>query len=73
MLREYDDGSKQTIAWGGPACQKVDVSVQFVLFASIGVALVTIVAGGVGMLYSMGTVELPKVLSAGVGGPKPGK
>ena len=70
MVREYDDGSKKTVQWGGGACEKKDVSVPFILFASIGVGAATLVAGAIGMLYSMGSAELPKVLSAGVGGGK---
>ena len=73
VLRQYENGGKKTIQWGGGACEKKDVSVPFILFASIGVAGVTLVAGAIGMLYGMGSVELPKVLSAGVGGARPPK
>ena len=56
--------------WGGKACQKKDVSVPFFLFASFGVVMTALIAGGIGLLYGMGTQELPSVLSAGVGGPR---
>ncbi|KAI9873159.1 MAG: hypothetical protein M1823_007992, partial [Watsoniomyces obsoletus] len=70
---QYDDGSKKTIAWGGGACEKKDVSVPFMLFAGFGIAMTALVFGALGMLYSMGSAELPKVLSAGVGGTRPTK
>lgn len=64
------DGSFKTVQWGGAACQKKDVSVPFFLFASFGVAMAALVAGSIGMLYSMGAQELPSVIGAGVAGPK---
>jgi hypothetical protein len=70
----YDEGKgmegklKKTY-WGGPACQKKDISVQFWLFVMVGVALAFLVSSGIGMLYSMGSEELPSVIGAGVSGP----
>ncbi|KAI8940314.1 hypothetical protein NX059_004010 [Plenodomus lindquistii] len=64
------DGNQQVTYWGGPACQKRDVSVQFWLFALSGVVLSFLVAAGIGMLYSMGSEELPSVIGAGVSGPQ---
>jgi hypothetical protein len=55
--------------WGGPACQKKDISVQFWLFVMVGVTLAFLVSSGIGMLYSMGSEELPSVIGAGVSGP----
>jgi hypothetical protein len=43
------------------------------LFAGFGVIFTMLVAGIIGMMYSMGSADLPKVLSAGVGGAKPSK
>jgi hypothetical protein len=68
------DGSKEgegrkTIAWGGGACEKKDVSVPFVLFAGFAIVMAALVAGVIGMLMSMGSEKLPSVLSAGVAGP----
>jgi hypothetical protein len=60
----------KTTYWGGPACQKKDVSVPFFLFAGTGVFLAFLIAGGIGMLYSMGSEELPSVIGAGVSGPR---
>lgn len=68
-MRVNDDGSKKTVQWGGGACEKKDISVPFVLFASFGTVMLALVAGAVGMLYSMGSQELPSVLGAGVVGP----
>ncbi|CBX95489.1 predicted protein [Plenodomus lingam JN3] len=62
-------GEQQVTYWGGPACQKRDISVQFWLFALSGVVLAFLVAAGIGMLYSMGSEELPSVIGAGVSGP----
>ncbi|KAF1912342.1 hypothetical protein BDU57DRAFT_459285 [Ampelomyces quisqualis] len=62
--------SKQKVTyWGGPACQKKDISVQFWLFVMVGVVLAFLVSSGIGMLYSMGSEELPSVIGAGVSGP----
>lgn len=52
--------------WGGPACQKRDISVQFWLFAGFAIFAAAAVTWAVGLLYNMGDVELPSVLSAGV-------
>ncbi|CAO2656767.1 Nn.00g055700.m01.CDS01 [Neocucurbitaria sp. VM-36] len=60
---------KKVTYWGGPACQKKDISVQFWLFVGSGVVLSFLVASGIGMLYSMGSEELPSVIGAGVSGP----
>ena len=68
-VREYDDGSKKTVVWGGGACEKKDISVPFLLFAGFGIVMTSLVFGAIGMLYSMGSQKLPSVLSAGVAGP----
>lgn len=60
---------KKTTYWGGPACQKKDISVPFWLFVGSGVMLAFLISGGIGMLYSMGNEELPSVIGAGVSGP----
>jgi hypothetical protein len=65
-----DQESKQVTYWGGPACQKQDISIQFWLFVGSGVVLAFLVASGIGMLYSMGAEELPSVIGAGVSGPQ---
>lgn len=61
-------GHTLTTYWGGPACQKKDVSVQFWLLVLITVALVGAVGFAVGTLFSMGGEELPSVIGAGVSG-----
>ncbi|RMZ88132.1 hypothetical protein DV736_g4640, partial [Chaetothyriales sp. CBS 134916] len=67
--RVYEDGSKKTVQWGGHACEKKDVSVPFIIFASFGAAFTALVVGGIGLLFAMGSETLPSVLSAGVAGP----
>ena len=69
-MRENEDGTQKTVQWGGLACQKKDVSVPFFLFASFGVAMAALVFGAIGMLFSMGSEELPSVIGAGVAGPR---
>ncbi|WEW58526.1 hypothetical protein PRK78_003994 [Emydomyces testavorans] len=64
------DGTQKTIQWGGPACQKKDVSMPFWLLAGLSVLLVVGIWFGVGLLWAMGQEELPGVLSAGVAAPR---
>ena len=70
IVRHNDDGTTKSVQWGGTACEKKDISMEFFLFASFGVAMAALVAGGIGMLYSMGAEELPSVIGAGVAGPR---
>ena len=63
------ESDTRTTYWGGPACQKKDVSVPFWLFVGTGVMLAFLITTGIGMLYSMGSEELPSVIGAGVSGP----
>ncbi|KAJ5127510.1 hypothetical protein N7448_008289 [Penicillium atrosanguineum] len=64
------DGTIQKIQWGGPACQKKDISSPFFLIAGVSVLAILMVGSAIGMLFSMGQEELPSVISAGVGGSK---
>ncbi|KAJ5986830.1 hypothetical protein N7451_011195 [Penicillium sp. IBT 35674x] len=64
------DGTTQKIQWGGPACQKKDISSPFFLIAGVSVFAVIMISSAVGMLFSMGQQELPSVIGAGVGGSK---
>lgn len=71
VLSYYDDGTpKKTISWGGSACQKKDISIQFFLLAGFTVVIVAAVAWGVGLLFSIGNEDLPSVIGAGVSGPR---
>lgn len=70
IVRYNDDGTTKSVQWGGTACEKKDISVEFWLFAGFGVAMMALVAGGIGLLYSMGAEELPSVIGAGVAGPR---
>jgi len=60
---------KKTTYWGGSACQKKDISVPFWLFVSSGVLFAFLISAGIGLLYSVGSEELPSVIGAGVSGP----
>lgn len=64
------DGTTQKVQWGGPACQKKDISSPFFLIAGVSVFAVIMISSAVGMLFSMGQQELPSVIGAGVGGSK---
>lgn len=64
------DGTIKRIQWGGPACQKRDVSTPFFLLAGIAVMIVVAVSSGIGMLFSVGQEELPSVIGAGVAAPR---
>ncbi|KAF2118123.1 hypothetical protein BDV96DRAFT_610977 [Lophiotrema nucula] len=66
---QVSKSSNKTTVWGGPACQKKDVSVPFWLFAGTGILLAFLISSGIGLLYSMGSEELPSVIGAGVSGP----
>ena len=68
VVRENADGTVKTVQWGGPACQKKDVSVPFFLLAGFTVLIVVVVAYAIGLLYSIGDEELPSVIGAGVTG-----
>lgn len=64
------NGKTKTVYWGGPACQKKDISVPFFLLAGLSIALVAAATWGVGLLMSIGNEELPSVIGAGVAGPR---
>ena len=65
-----DEGKVKTVYWGGPACQKKDISVPFFLLAGLSIALVGLVTWGIGLMASVGQEELPSVIGAGVAGPR---
>ncbi len=65
-----DNGGVKTVYWGGPACQKKDISVVFFLLAGLSIALVGAVTWGIGLMASIGQEELPSVIGAGVTGPR---
>lgn len=61
--------TRKVTNWAGPACQKKDISVQFWLFVGTGVMLAFLISTIIGMMYSVGSEELPSVIGAGVSGP----
>lgn len=61
-----DDANSKHVHWGGAYCQKIDVSSPFWLIAGTTVILVGVVAGCIGMLFSVGEEKLPGVIGAGV-------
>lgn len=63
-----EDG-KLTTKWGGPACQKKDISIEFWLIVLFTVGMIFLVGFAIGSVYDMGKQELPSVIGAGVSGP----
>jgi hypothetical protein len=61
--------TRKVTNWGGPACQKKDISTPFWLFVGTGVMLAFLISTIIGMMYSIGSEELPSVIGAGVSGP----
>lgn len=61
--------TRKVTHWGGPACQKKDISTPFWLFVGTGVMLAFLISTIIGMMYSIGSEELPSVIGAGVSGP----
>jgi hypothetical protein len=61
------------VRWGGAACQKKDISSSFFLISGVTIAIIVIIGTAIGMIYSVGTAELPGVISAGVGASRPQK
>ncbi len=59
-------GRESLYRWGGGACQKIDISTPFWLFAAVTLALVGTVAFAIGLLFSVGEEKLPGVIGAGV-------
>jgi len=56
----------KTIHWGGNACQKEDISVQFWLLAGFTILIVGAVTFAISLLFNVGQEELPGVIGAGV-------
>ncbi|KAI6809426.1 hypothetical protein KC327_g11614 [Hortaea werneckii] len=63
------DGGKTKTYWGGSACQKRDVSVEFWMLALFSVGFIFLISFAVGSVWEMGGEELPSVIGAGVSGP----
>jgi len=68
-VSEDSEGRTRTTGWGGPACQKKDVSSAFWLIALFVVAMMFLIGFAVGEVWGMGDQELPSVIGAGVSGP----
>ncbi|KAK4565356.1 hypothetical protein LTR86_003973 [Recurvomyces mirabilis] len=64
-----ENGKTKTTYWGGPACQKKDVSVEFWMIALFTVFMIFLIGFAIGQVWEMGSEELPSVIGAGVSGP----
>ncbi|KAK4160172.1 hypothetical protein QBC43DRAFT_118499 [Cladorrhinum sp. PSN259] len=63
---EANGKGKKTIHWGGNACQKKDISVQFWLLAGFTIFIIGAVSFAITLLFNVGQEELPGVIGAGV-------
>ncbi|RYP67749.1 hypothetical protein DL771_007082 [Monosporascus sp. 5C6A] len=64
---EKDSKGRESIYhWGGAACQKIDISTPFWLFAGVTIALLGTITFAVGLLFGVGEEPLPGVIGAGV-------
>ncbi|KXJ96238.1 hypothetical protein Micbo1qcDRAFT_231312 [Microdochium bolleyi] len=65
--REKGKSGQETMRrWGGSACQKIDISTPFWLFAGVGIALAVTIGFCITLLYNVGEEKLPGVIGAGV-------
>jgi hypothetical protein len=69
-VKEKTSRGTKTIYFGGPACQKKDIVMPFWLLTGLTIFLTSAIFWGVGLMYSVGSEELPSVIGAGVSGPK---
>jgi Domain of unknown function (DUF3844) len=70
VKRDKDGAIVSRVRWGGPACQKKDVSTTFWILVSITIIVFIAVSSAIGQLLSVGQEELPSVIGAGVGTPR---
>lgn len=68
-----EDGSTRKVNWGGPACEKRDISTTFFQISAITIMFSVAIIGAVGMLFSVGQEKLPSVIGAGVAPVRPQK
>lgn len=59
-------GRTKTTKWAGNACDRKDVSSEFVLLAGTAIGLILFVLGSVALLVAAGEQKLPSVLTGGV-------
>lgn len=60
----YDKKASKTTNWAGADCSKKDIAAQAHLLLWTSVALLATLAGGIKLLFSMGSDSLPGVLEA---------
>ncbi len=65
---QSDDGQGRikTTKWAGNACERKDISSEFVLLAGTTIGLLLFVLGSVALLVAAGEQKLPSVLTGGV-------
>ncbi|GAA5875114.1 hypothetical protein JCM1840_007259 [Sporobolomyces johnsonii] len=64
----WDEETGKRTRWAGEGCEKEDLSGDFALLFFSSLALVLILVSSVGLLYKIGTIQLPGTLSAVNGG-----
>ncbi|KAG1715761.1 hypothetical protein ID866_1385 [Astraeus odoratus] len=60
--------SGQTQTWVGQMCERKDISGPFVLLTGTVVTLLLLMGGSVSLLYTIGSQELPSILTGGIAG-----
>lgn len=61
-----DKKAYRLVNYGGPACQKKDISGPFWLIAGFTIVIIGLVSWAIGMMFSIGEEKLPGVIGAGV-------
>lgn len=61
-----DKKAHRLVNYGGPACQKKDISGPFWLIAGFTIVIIGLVSWAIGMMFSIGEEKLPGVIGAGV-------
>jgi hypothetical protein len=64
--RDHLKARNTTVTYGGPACNKKDVSGPFWLITVFTIVMVGLVSWAIGMMFSIGEEKLPGVIGAGV-------
>ncbi|GAA5956008.1 hypothetical protein JCM21900_002644 [Sporobolomyces salmonicolor] len=64
----WDVETGKRTRWAGEGCEKEDLSGDFALLFFSSLALILILVSSVGLLYKIGTIQLPGTLSAVNGG-----
>ncbi|KAL0956888.1 hypothetical protein HGRIS_002996 [Hohenbuehelia grisea] len=65
VTKSGEGAQTKTQVWAGERCERKDVSSPFVLLAGTVVGIILLIAGSIGLLYGVGSQELPSTLMGG--------